>query len=106
MHISPRSILQSLQHPALGNSRGLFPQRTWRILILVTFLAIVLEGAYAAFSFYRVERTGTVGVGDGEVLVESIDRAELMKAVEDFHTREALFANILEERSPLVDPAR
>lgn len=92
--------------------RGVFepkeinPQRDLGIVVIIFILSSIVAMFFGVYVYREISKGGFfVDSNKEEILIESIDRSELVKAVEFYELKEKIFQEVKSKKPEIIDPS-
>lgn len=92
--------------------RGVFvpkeinPHRDLMVVITIFILSSIVAMLFGVYMYREINRGGFfVDTNKEEILIESIDRSELTKAVEFYELKEKIFQEVKSKKPEIIDPS-
>lgn len=82
------------------------PSRDWVIVIAFFILSSIVAVSFGVYAYRKINRGGFFGKPNREeVSIETIDRSELVKAVEFYEMKEKIFQEVKSKKLEIIDPS-
>mgnify|MGYP001566676127 CR=1 FL=1 len=81
-------------------------QRDWRVVVAIFILLSIVAVSFGVYAYREINQGDFFNnPNKEEIIIESIDRSELAKAIEFYDSKKRIFQEVKSKKPEIVDPS-